>query len=281
MAVEAAHGIAHHFRRQQADAHAVLGVQPVDQPAIEIAALQPAVLPQAFGRRLQLREMVGMGLEQVAHLVLRKAGALHQMQLLAVGHPLRQRLQVVARAAEATVERHHRLPQSRGHRRQFAEILVLDVGAVEQRIGEHLAQPRHQPAFLVLGEGLQVDAELVTQLQQQRHRDRALVVLDQVQIAGGDAQLLRHLGLGQAVVAAQAADLRTQHRLLFHGRHDRPSDGSLTLQDLRIYRIVKTAVYKRTFLQTRAYCNALKAGLTLDPRPRCKAQAAPKTERCS
>ena len=61
---------------------------------------------------------------------------------------------------------------------------------------------------------MEVDLEGLSQLQQELDRHRALVVLDQVEVAGRDAELLRHLRLGQVMVAPQPADLVAQHRLL-------------------------------------------------------------------
>ena len=57
------------------------------------------------------------------------------------------------------------------------------------------------------------------QLQDQLHRQRPLVALDQVEIGRRDAKPLGHRRLGQALGAADAADARPREDLLFGHRH--------------------------------------------------------------
>jgi hypothetical protein len=56
------------------------------------------------------------------------------------------------------------------------------------------------------GQGGEIHAEHVGQLEQHRRRDGALVVLDQVEIAGRDAEPGGERLLGHRALAAQAAD---------------------------------------------------------------------------
>ena len=61
--------------------------------------------------------------------------------------------------------------------------------AAEQRVGEAPpAAPTSSCRSCAAGQCGEIDAERLAQLDQQRGRDGALVVLDQVQIAGGDAE---------------------------------------------------------------------------------------------
>jgi hypothetical protein len=72
------------------------------------------------------------------------------------------------------------------------------------------------------GQGGEVHAEHLGQLEQHRRRDGALVVLDEVQVARRDAEaggerLLRHRPLA-AQAADGAADQRAGHDFLSFGR---------------------------------------------------------------
>ena len=74
------------------------------------------------------------------------------------------------------------------------------------------------------GEGPHVDVVGVGEAQDQLGRQRALVALDQGEVAGGDPKPLRHLRLGQLERAAQFADLRAEEELTPRVaiRHDKP-----------------------------------------------------------
>jgi hypothetical protein len=79
--------------------------------------------------------------------------------------------------------------------------------AAQGGVGKDLAQPHGQLALVLLRQVLQVNLEGLAKLEQERDRDGPLVVLDQVQVAGADAELFGHLLLGQAAVLAQPANL--------------------------------------------------------------------------
>src|SRR6185437_17183738 len=129
-----------------------------------------------------------------------------------------QRLDFVARLAKSAVELDDRLRQRRRQRRQLAQILRLDALAGRQRrIGENLAQAGDDAALVILGEGLQVEIETARQLQQQHRRDRALIVLDEVEIARADLELLGELYLAQPMLAPEAPDPVAEHHLLVRG----------------------------------------------------------------
>jgi hypothetical protein len=82
-----------------------------------------------------------------------------------------------------------------------------------------------------LREILQIDFEELAELQKQRNRDGALVVFDQIEIAGRDPQPPRQLDLRQPLVKAQPPHLVPQSRLLRHSQ--RLPD----LHTLRFYQI--------------------------------------------
>ena len=61
--------------------------------------------------------------------------------------------------------------------------------SAEERIGERLAQAGFEGAFRAAGEVVKFDAETLGELDEQRGSDSALIVFDQVEVAGGNAKL--------------------------------------------------------------------------------------------
>jgi len=137
---------------------------------------------------------------------------------------LRHRLELLPRLAIGAVECDHRLGDTRCRRRELAQILLAEVSSAEQRICQYLAEAAHETRLVIGREALEVDAEILRELQQQAHRHRSLIVLDEVEIARGDRELLRHLRLRQARVPSQAPHLVPEHQFRWHFR--RPRIGS-------------------------------------------------------
>jgi hypothetical protein len=79
-------------------------------------------------------------------------------------------------------------------------------------VGEHLAQPGLQRALARARQGREVDLQRVGQLDEEGGRDGALVVLDQVQVAGGDAEPGGERLLRQPLLQADPADRPAQQR---------------------------------------------------------------------
>ena len=52
----------------------------------------------------------------------------------------------------------------------------------KQRVSEHLGKICHQCRAVILGKALHIDVEAVAELEQKRHRQRPLVMLEKVQI---------------------------------------------------------------------------------------------------
>ncbi len=116
------------------------------------------------------------------------------------------------------VECEDRLARRRCTADQFVQLAGLDLDVAEQRIAEKLGDVGEQPRLLVAREGLKVDIEALRELEQERAVEAALVVLDQVQVAGRYAQARGHGDLGQALPVAQPAHPVAQHGLSRHGR---------------------------------------------------------------
>src|SRR5690606_2049360 len=84
----------------------------------------------------------------------------------------------------------------------------------EQRIGEHLVEFGEKAILIGGSEVAQVEIVGLRQPQQDLRRDRALVALDQIDVARRDAEALRDLGLGQAELLPDAAEARADEQLL-------------------------------------------------------------------
>ena len=89
--------------------------------------------------------------------------------------------------------------------RHLDQFQVARQFARKQGIGKHLLQLGNAAAGLAL-QVLHVDLVDGSEAQEQLHRQRALVALDQVEIGRRDRQRLGHRGLGQAETVADAAD---------------------------------------------------------------------------
>ena len=94
---------------------------------------------------------------------------------------------LLARYPPGAIEREHRARRGRAAGGEGSETLG-STGWSEQRIGEHLPQPRLELPLLAAGEGGEVHLQSLGELDQQASGDRALLVLDQVEVAGGDAE---------------------------------------------------------------------------------------------
>ena len=109
----------------------------------------------------------------------------------------------------------------------MANFVGFDAGGVEAGIGEYLVQGGGQAPLGIVRQLLQIDAEDLAQLQQQRHRHRPFVVLDQIEIARADAEPAGHELLVEAALLPQPADFLAEKRLFrCHG----------PVSDLQIYK---------------------------------------------
>ncbi len=221
--------------RQGARGDAVRAKQERLQPAGEVARVGGALagvasrgsrrLARARGRPAEdfaqgLRPLVQRGdvvvplVEEVAHLLVRLAGRGRQLAR-AVPEGGCQRRQTLLRVAAAPVHADDDLRQ-RGHLlRERAQLRPGD-DRVARGLCHHGLQLCGQARLVVVREDLQVDPEGRLQAQQHRHAQGALVVLELVEIAGGQGQELRQRGLRQAPLFAERLELHAQESLA-HG----------------------------------------------------------------
>jgi hypothetical protein len=112
----------------------------------------------------------------------------------------------------AAVQRHER-PADGGQRgRQLVEVGGRDA-AVEAVGRQHVVEVGDQADLVVLGQERHVEAEGLVQPDQQGHRERPLVVLQLVEVAGRDGEALGECGLGQPVLVAQRPQAGADERL--------------------------------------------------------------------
>ena len=89
---------------------------------------------------------------------------------------------------------------------------------LEERVAEDFVEVGDDPGLVVRAKALQVPRVELGQAQEQRGRQRPLVVLDQVQVRGGDVELFRQIHLPEAVAPPQKPDFRAELRCLSHLR---------------------------------------------------------------
>ncbi|MPM57794.1 hypothetical protein SDC9_104617 [bioreactor metagenome] len=192
--------VAHHM-------HAVLLAQTRNQPVMQRATMRPCLLCQRFGRTVERVEMVAVRKEEVPHRLERHGLRRRQRlgQSASVAHMHRHGLQPLHVGLVAGMERQQgarHLRQLGGHLTQLGQ--CNRVGRL--RAGRHgVTQLRHHARLFVLGKLLDIDAQHLVDLQQHRHGERPLVLLNLVEIAGRQPQRLRQRHLRHAALGAQAA----------------------------------------------------------------------------
>ena len=96
------------------------------------------------------------------------------------------------------------------------QVLAVGRDAAEDGVGERLAQAADDLVVVLLGEGTDVDRERLGQSHHDLGGQRALIVLDLVQVARRDAEALGERALVQAAGFPQQPDLGTDEDLLAH-----------------------------------------------------------------
>ena len=172
----------HRAGLRQCDGDAVAGAQALDQSGVNAARGESSLPVEALGGLIERLDMVVIGVEEFADLLERHARAAALDPLIAElrGH----RLVAFGQVALAAVERDQRA-RDRGHvGGELADLSERDrLGC----FGEAVAQIGDESRFLVFREELDVNAECLVDLEQDGDGERALVLLDLVEIAGRDA----------------------------------------------------------------------------------------------
>ncbi|MNS83367.1 hypothetical protein D3C72_1171520 [compost metagenome] len=153
----------------------------------------PGLPGQIFGCTVQRLKMVAMGKEEVAYRLKRHLpeGPMHldgNRSLLQLGTPVTQargqRLQPLGIGQVTLVHGQQCLRQLRQPGCDLAQLRQRHSTFRRRHGGHGIAQPGQQARLLVFGELLNVHAQHLVNLEQHRHGERALVLLDLVEIAG-------------------------------------------------------------------------------------------------
>ena len=175
---------------------------------------------QIFRGLFELRKIVAVGLDQVAHALDRvglEAGA-----LVAVGHLGGDQRFAAAGLGIGGIEALQGMSHTGAQFGEVAQFLLRQVDLAEQRIGEDLVQLGEEPVLVGGGEIAQIEVIGLGQAEQDLRRHRALVPLYQVDIARRNAQPLGDLGLRQPELLADPPEAGPDEKLLSgvggHGR---------------------------------------------------------------
>ena len=199
MAVEAPQRLAHHVDRHDAGDDRMFFAQPRRKRGEQLLGGDVQFVAQVFRGLLELRKIVAVGLDQVAH-ALDRVG-LEARALVAVGHLRRHQRLAAAGLGIGGVEPLQRMRHAGAEFGEVAQFLLRQVDLAEQRIGEDLVQLGEEAVLVGGGEIAQIEVIGLRQPEQDLRRHRALVALYQVDIARRNAQPLGHLGLRQARAA--------------------------------------------------------------------------------
>ena len=167
-------------------------------------------LVQGLTQGVELGKVVAAGLDVVADPV---GGRLHTGDAALAG------LGLFAGTAggEGPVQADQGIGGARGVVDQLQDLMARDGEAAEHRVGENFRQFRLAGGAGLLGQGAQIDVIGVGQTQQQLGRNRALVALNVIEIAGGNPEIGGHRRLGQGHVATQPLEAAAEEQLAVRG----------------------------------------------------------------
>ena len=195
------------------------GQQALGQRLVRTAGLQAPVGSAPLRGVVQLGNVVLAREEEVAHFFIGHGRVVGRGALAAP--VVAQGGQAFERLAVPLVQRQQRARHGGhasgqladfGERHSIARALPAHTCG---QVGQHLAQAGDEARFVVVGEPLHVHAEHGVDLEQHRHGERALVLLQLVQVAGRQVQRTRQRHLGHAALFAQAAQAHA-HEGFFH-----------------------------------------------------------------
>ena len=212
--IVAAQRAGHHLDRHDPGLDAELALQALAHGRRQVLRVGLQLGDDLLGQGLQLGEVVALGADQIADpvggrgLLGGRPRPVRALEGAQVDHP--------AAIQIGAIEPRHRLGQARRQLGDLGRLVARNAQVGEHLVGQHLFQPG--PAARVVGrEAAQVQVIGVGQAQQDLRRHRPLIALQQVQVAGRNAQLLGHPRLGHAQVAPQPFQPPTEKELLVIG----------------------------------------------------------------
>ena len=208
MAVIAAQRIIHHLNRADARFHLMMVFQPRPQSEIGLVMTGDGFLVHRFGRLIEGSEIIILGGNEIAHLIKRQriAGTVHR---IASGQLFGQERIGSAALQQGLIKPRHRIGGGRTGSGQIFQFGARERRVAKHRVGKYFVQLGLRARFFITGQAARINIEHFDQLQQYLRRNRALVALNQIEIAGRNAQRLSHHSLRHALFAAQTAYPRT------------------------------------------------------------------------
>ena len=199
MEIEPPQVIGHDFGGQNAQRELVAAAQALGHCGTDLAFGQAQFVGQFLGCGIEIGEVVAPALDLAAR---------EQRRILRFA---------VERVSGTIIKPRKRDCGLRRGVEPFDHLGAIDPQVVEQRIGQAAAQAIDPAGLLMTAQRAWIEVELLGHRQQQPCGKRTLVALDQVEVAGGDAQRGGHRRLGQPFAATDAAQARSgEHRLLNH-----------------------------------------------------------------
>ncbi len=192
----------------------------VESVANRSSARSVQFVAQAFGGLFELGEIIAVGLDQVADAFDRIG--LEARALVTVGHLGGDQGLAAAGFGIGGVQALQRMGDAGAQFGEVAQFLLGQIDLAEQRIGKDLVQLGEEPVLVGGGQIAQIEVIGLRQPQQDLRRHRALVALDQVDVARGNAEAFRDLGLRQPQLLPDPPEPGTDKQLFPGiGRHGR------------------------------------------------------------
>jgi hypothetical protein len=201
-AAVAAHG-------EQHDLDAVTLAEVRRERAEHVRAIELRAFQQLLRGGFELGKVIEVLLDHVRAFLAREVRRIHPVEGAAVVELRREIAHRLHARLVRVKERDHRACGG-GTLRELAHVRRRDGVLLEQRVGEHFLQVVREPRVRVVRERGQVDVKNLRELDQQMRRQRTLIVLDEVEIAGRDLQPLRELRLRELLFAPEGAHFRTE-----------------------------------------------------------------------
>ena len=216
------------------DVHAVHPGEPIGQIAGQIGAVHPHPDGEVLGGGVELVQVVLPLVEVVADLFVRHGdGPRPRAEAAAVGEPVLGRGgQLRGGESVATMQVDHRAGDGRMRSDDVGDLGRVDVDA-EVAVQRHLAQLGDQPGVVLRGEERGVHAEHLGDAQQHGDRQRTDVVLDLIQVAGGDVEHLSQCGLAESALAAKLSHARSDEGLGHVSQRNNPAKAAFAFLAMR------------------------------------------------
>ena len=212
MAVEPPQRFAHHVDRHDAGHDRMSFAQTHGERREQFLRRHVELVAQVFRRLLKLGEIIAVGLDQIAD-ALDRIG-LEAGSLVAVSHLRGDQRLAAAGLGVGGIEPLQRMRNAWTQFGEIAQFLLRQVDLPEQRVGKNLVQLGEKPVLVCGREIAQIEVIGFGQPQQDLRRHRALVALDQVDIARRNAEPLGDLGLRQPQLLADAPEARADKQFL-------------------------------------------------------------------